>query len=91
MTVGQRLRAARELAGISAKDLDRLAGNSEGHQWVLEKLEEATAVAKTLDGVCTVLGLSLDYVVRGQGRKPTKKTVSAAVAAARINAQARVA
>lgn len=89
MTVGQRLKETRTLSGLSTKEVDKLAGISPGHTWTLEKAETASAEAKTLNAVCVVLGLSLDYLVRGEGEPPTKEQIDAAVATARVELEAR--
>lgn len=83
MTSGQRLRAAREAAGISAKELDRLAGITEGHSSTIEKSETGNAESKTLDRVAAVLGLSLDYLIRGDGKPPSALEIQKALAVAR--------
>lgn len=80
--VGARIREARELAGISARELDRLAGLSENHTSLLESVvrdvraETAVAVARTL-------GVSLDWLLVGEGKAPSERSVRAAVEAAR--------
>lgn len=80
--VGTRIRQAREMAGISARELDRLAGLSENHTSLLESVvrdvrtETAAAIARTL-------GVSLDWLVLGEGKAPTERTVRAAVETAR--------
>jgi len=68
---------------LGKRDLDRLAGLSEGHVWMIEsgnrpRLEMPTATALT-----RVLGISLDWLVNGVGPKPKAKDVIAAVERAR--------
>jgi len=82
VTLGERLRSARLLAGISTKEVDRLAGTTPGHTWWIESSKGGTEVG-TVDKVTKVLGVSLDYLIRGEGPKPSAKQIRAAVEAAR--------
>lgn len=82
MTLGDRLAEVRKKAGLSTRALDRLAGLTEGHCWIIEKKNGNTA-ASTIDSLARVLGCSLDYLVRGEGESPTEEAIRAAVAAAR--------
>lgn len=82
-SLGARLRSVRELAGLSARELDRLAGQAEGHATVIE-LRESTAVrTDTADRYARVLGVSLDWLVSGSGDAPTQRSVRLAVDRAR--------
>ena len=85
-TAGERIRAARAMAGISTKDLDRLAGLKPGVSWAVENSATGNSETKTVDKIAKVLGLSLDYIVRGDGKPPTANKVKAAVDAAREEA-----
>lgn len=85
-TAGERIKAARTLAGISTKDLDRLAGLKEGVCWAVENSATGNSETRTVDKIAKVLGLSLDYVIRGDGKPPTANKVKAAVEAARREA-----
>lgn len=83
-TLADRLRWVREeLAGISARELDRLAHKTEGHVRSIEVRPEAETQTGTVDAYARVLGLSLDWLVRGVGRSPTKASVLSALEAAR--------
>ncbi len=83
-TLAARLRWVRqELAGISARELDRLARRTEGHASLIESRPNAGAEMGTVEAYASVFGLSLDWLVRGAGRAPSKATVVAAVEAAR--------
>lgn len=82
-TLGSRLLYARELTGISSRELDRLAGTTEGHASMIERGERPRIEVATADKMAIVLGLSLDWLVRGAGRRPTKRHVVAAVEQAR--------
>lgn len=64
--MGQRLREAREAIGISARELDRRAGLTEGHTSLLEggrNMEVGTAAKLAI-----ALGVSLDWLVFGDSR-----------------------
>lgn len=82
-TAGARIRAARDLVRLPAKQLDRLAGLKPGTCWAVENSATGNSESNTLDKLTTVLGLSLDYVVRGEGEEPTAESVQVAVDAAR--------
>jgi len=80
---GHRIKAARELAGISTRDCDRLAGLKQGVCWSVENSESGNYELRTLVKLTAVLGLSLDFVVLGAGKAPSERRIKAAVAAAR--------
>jgi len=82
-TLGGRLRWARELGGVSARELDRLAERTTGHAATIETLVGDRAQISTISDYADVLGVSLDWLVKGRGRRPTKHSIQAAVAAAR--------
>jgi transcriptional regulator with XRE-family HTH domain len=86
MNPGDRVRAARELLSpkLSTKELDRLAGFTEGLVWSIEKNGGEKAEAKNLDAIARVLGVSMDWLVRGEGEPPTASSIAAAVDAARV-------
>lgn len=78
-----RLRALREKAGISARELDRLAGLREGHTWILEHRKDANPELKTLQALAGALGSSVGYLASEEGEPPTEEQVKAAVAQAK--------
>jgi hypothetical protein len=83
-TIASRLRYARELADeLSARELDRLAGKAQGHASLIEARPDADARAGTLRVFAEILGLSLDWLIVGKGKAPTRETVCAAVKKAR--------
>jgi transcriptional regulator with XRE-family HTH domain len=86
--VGGRIKQARCLAKIAARELDRLAGITEGHTSLIESGHVADATSQTLVKIARVLGVSLDWLVSGFGDGPTTDTVIAAVAVARNPAPA---
>lgn len=73
--------------GLSTKELDRLAGITPGHTWWIES-KGADGSKKgietgTADKLAAALGISLEYLIRGEGPEPTAEEVGAAVEAAR--------
>jgi transcriptional regulator with XRE-family HTH domain len=81
----ERLRVAREKAeGLSQRELSRLAGVAEGAVWFIETQPDRRTDAWLLDRVASVLGVSLDWLVRGIGPEPTADAIREAVAAARV-------
>lgn len=86
-TLGERLRLARLLADISARDLDRLAGRPEGHSTVIEARDDAPVRTDTAEHYADALGVTLDWLVRGIGPEPTRAQVVAAVEKARSRQQ----
>lgn len=77
-TPWERLRWARQIAGISARELDRLAGLAEGHSSLLEAGKKKDMETRTATRIAEVLGLSLDWFVRGKGPLPTSSEIAAA-------------
>lgn len=82
MNIGQRLKDLRG-ADVSTKELDKLSGVSPGTVWAIEKSQSGNAQAKTLAPISRVLGVSLDYLIRGDGERPTREAIRAALDAAR--------
>lgn len=83
MTAGERIKAARNLIGLPSRQLDKAAGLEPGVSWAVEKSATGNSQSATLDKIARALGLSLDYVIRGEGEPPTKESVQAAIDAAR--------
>lgn len=82
--IGGRLRLARTTAGITARELDRLAGRAEGHAALIESdTTERPRASDVLLSYADVLGLSLDWLAAGRGRAPREADVLAAVERAR--------
>ena len=83
MSFFERLALLCERADTSHRDLDRLAGLSEGHITMMlrrqsGRIENATAVA-----LSETLGASLDWLLAGKGKPPSERDVRAAVERAR--------
>lgn len=81
-TLRARLRSARKLAGISAKQLDRLAGLGAGHTNMIESGTRVDIEGGTLAKLCKALGVSLDWLLLGGGKAPTVNSVRSAIALA---------
>jgi DNA-binding Xre family transcriptional regulator len=74
------------LAGdLGTRELDRLAGLTAGHTSAIETGNRPNVEARTAAGLCRVLGVSIDWLVLGDGRAPTERTVRAAVHSARVS------
>lgn len=78
-----RLRHARLLGGVSARELDRLAGTTPGHVWLIESGERPSLQASTAVLLATALGLSTDWLLSGVGDPPTEDSVRVALDHAR--------
>jgi len=81
--IGERLRTLRQLAGISARDLDRLAVRTEGHANLIETRPDSAVQTDVASDYARALGASLDYLIAGKGAAPTEAKVRVAVAKAR--------
>ncbi len=82
-TIGSRIRVARELAGISQRELARLAKIAAPHPSFLESGRKRDARASTLAAIAGALGVTMDWMINGTGDPPTRDCVLAAVTAAR--------
>lgn len=78
-----RLRATRLRAGLSTRELSRLAGLAESHTALIEAGTIKDIGTSTASALAGVLGCSLDWLVRGQGEPPSDAELAAAIAAAR--------
>jgi ribosome-binding protein aMBF1 (putative translation factor) len=77
-----RLRELREEAGVSARRLSDLAGLAPSHVALIESEVRPNVEMATVTKLATVLGASLDWLVRGEGERPERAAVAAAVATA---------
>ena len=82
-TLSVRLRQVRGLVGLSARELDRLAGLAEGHCSLIENGTRPHVEVRTAQSLARVLGVSLDWLIDGSGRTPSERAVRAAVESAR--------
>jgi transcriptional regulator with XRE-family HTH domain len=77
--MGERLREAREMAGLKQRELDRLASLCGGHVWQIESgRRDRNPTLSTLDRLATALGLRLDWLVHGKGPPPKPDEVARA-------------
>jgi transcriptional regulator with XRE-family HTH domain len=83
MTFPERLRMARELGDLASYELAELAGVSGGYPGHLEKGRRKNPGSDVASKIARALGVSLDWLLRGEGPAPTKAQVQAAVAVAR--------
>jgi transcriptional regulator with XRE-family HTH domain len=81
-TLAGRLRAARTLAGLSGRALDKLAGRKEGHASVIESRPDGAVKAAVAMAYARALGVSLEWLVDGKGEPPTRESLARAVEAA---------
>ena len=73
----------REAAGISARELDRLASLGQGHSRLIEIGVRPNVEAETARKLAVALGVSLDWLIGGVGDPPTVTRIRRAVDAAR--------
>lgn len=81
-TVGTRLKWLRGAAGLSAREVDRLAGLHSGHTWTIEHGTECRAQVNTLESIARALGIEPAWLVFGVGDAPDPASVSAVAKAA---------
>lgn len=89
MSLADRLREVRQLAGISARDASALAGLSPSHVALLETGRHR-ATTDTASALARAFGVSIDWLVDGSGKPPTARAVRTSVEAARGRARAIV-
>lgn len=85
-TLAGRLKAARALAGISGRELGRLAGVSETYPSMIESGLRPNVEGHIVDRFAVVLGVSCDWLLGGRGEMPSEGEMQAAVARARAQA-----
>lgn len=84
--LGRRLRELREGAGISARALGALAGlRASCHVGMVERGDVLEPSISILIPLARALGCSLDWLLAGQGERPSAESVRAALAAARAS------
>lgn len=76
------------LGALSARELDRLAEMTEGHTSLLESVVENVRT-DTLAKLARTLGVSIDWLVTGEGAEPTADVVTSAIETARAVHQAK--
>lgn len=81
--MGARVRELRLIAGITTRELDRLAGLVQGHASAIETGTRTNVESRTAIGLSNALGASLDWLLKGEGKAPSPSAVRRAVAAAK--------
>jgi transcriptional regulator with XRE-family HTH domain len=69
-TLSSRLRQARKTKGLSASSLDAVAGLTRGHTWQIETGRKPRIELETASKLASALGVSIDWLVRGEGLGP---------------------
>lgn len=69
-TLSKRLREARQKQGLSASGLDTKAGLTRGHTWQIETGRKPKIEVETAIKLADALGVSLEWLVRGEGAGP---------------------
>lgn len=83
-TVGDRLREARQwVKGLTARELSTIADLGETHVGMIERGNVKTPSGVVLAKLSSVLGVSMDWLVSGRGKKPSKSVIIASVGRAR--------
>ncbi len=84
--LGERLQGLRTMAGLGGRELDRLA---ETHASLIESGHADNPTFKTVGKIAQVFGVTLDWLVYGNGKPPTARSVQAAVGEARARKAAK--
>lgn len=70
-TIADRVRMAREAAGIGSRELDQLAHLTPGHTAMIEgRKGKAGLGAETALKLAKALGVPLDWLITGEGKSP---------------------
>jgi transcriptional regulator with XRE-family HTH domain len=83
MSLSDRLNRARTRAGVTGADLGLLAGLSRGAVSMIESGHRPDPNSSTVVALAGVLGVSLAWLLGGEGAMPAKAVMRAAVEAAR--------
>jgi hypothetical protein len=82
-SVQERLKYALDLADVSAREIDRLAGLTPGHSSLIVSGDKTDPHGRTLGALAIVLGVSLDWLLLNRGTDPQIGEIQAAVRRAR--------
>jgi transcriptional regulator with XRE-family HTH domain len=69
--LGRRVRTARNALGLSGRALDDKAGITPGHTSSIELGVRRTVTADTAAALARALGVSLDWLISGEGEGPS--------------------
>jgi transcriptional regulator with XRE-family HTH domain len=83
VSFSERLRATRQLVGLSAHELSLLAGYSSAHVGHIERGRTKKPGLQAAADFASVLGVTVEFLISGTGPAPTKALVAAAVQRAR--------
>lgn len=81
MTVGQRIKHARFLAGLTARCVALLSQRSAAWLIALEHGHDVALRAASLKAIARALGVSAEWLQTGEGEPPTEASIRAAMAA----------
>lgn len=86
-TLGGRVERLRGLTGLSARELDALAGLRAGHSRMIETGRVQGGIeARTVSQIAGVFGVTIDWLYEGVGTAPTAEALRKAVTAAQRRA-----
>ena len=74
-----RLSRLRRVAGLSQRELDRLAGITEGHSNALERDPRHGVTAAIVTRLAAVFGVTIDWLYCGKGPTPSDSDIMRAV------------
>lgn len=75
----ERLKELRVAAGLSCRELDRIAGTTIGYCWLLEHGGRRQTNGDILRKYASALGCTVDWMLTGAGKRPSDKSIRAAV------------
>jgi len=77
----ERVRATRQRARLSTRQLDALAGLTPGHVAAIESGRKGDVMGRVLDRLAIALGASMDWLYAGRGKAPSARAVRRAASA----------
>lgn len=83
MTIGDRIKQARVSAGASRAELADAAGLNRTAIYYLEKGQRTNPTTRTLQALASALGCSLEWLLTGEGVRPTAGGAREAINAAK--------
>lgn len=78
-TLAERVRWAREVAAVSARELADLSGCTAGHISMIETGRRDNLTSEAATGIARAFGVSLDWLINGDGKDPSERAIRAAV------------
>lgn len=80
-SLAERVRWARSVAGVTQEKLAKLCGVTGPHVSLIESGARTDLQMRTLAGLASGLGVSMEWLATGAGAEPTVEQIQAAVAA----------